>query len=56
MRIIVGLGAVILGAVKLGQLYTSNEPFERKTMWYWIGLIVAGVVLVAAEVALTIMD
>ena len=56
MRIIFGVGAVLVGAVKLGQLYRSNVPFERKTMWSWIGVIVAGVVLVGAEIALVVMD
>jgi hypothetical protein len=56
MRIVFGVGAVIVGAVKLAQLYTSNEPFERKAMWSWIGLIVARIVLVGAEVALAVMD
>ena len=56
MRILVGAGAAIIGAVKLGQLYMSNEPFERKTAWYWVGLIVLGLLLVGAEVALIAMD
>ncbi len=56
LRIIVGIGAVIVGAVKLAQLYMGNEVPERRAVWAWIGLIVAGVVLVAAEVALVVMD
>jgi hypothetical protein len=56
MRIIVGMVAVIFGAVKIAQLCMGNEVPERKTVWAWIGLIVAGVVLVATEVGLVIMD
>ena len=56
MRILVGLLAAGYGAFRLVQHLQSGNERESAKVWGNVFLIVAGDVLVGAEVALLVMD